>query len=182
MINNVYQKGENIDFKLVAHSLEYVQKVNDFDCGIDTINEYIRNDSLHDTDTKTYLAVDVKTEDILGFASISCSGVHYSFDKSLHATIPAIEIKYFAITNELHKLIYDDTDSHFYFSDMVLCELLSKIRDISDNIIGARLVILYSVDAAKHFYERNMFQPYEQYMLKDNIRFLDGCTPMYMTL
>jgi len=181
-MTNRILKGENISFKVIPYDKEYIAIVKDFDCGNSEINKYLVNDALDDADAKTYLVINTDTSDIIGFTSISCSGVHYTFDDTLQATIPAIEIKYFAITNELHKLVYDDTDEHFYFSDMVLCELLRIIRDISDNVIGARLVVLYSIDSAKQFYARNMFKPYEPFMLKNNTRYLNGCTPMYMPL
>ncbi len=60
--------------------------------------------------------------------------------------------------------------------------ILKKCRTISETIIGARYIILYSVADAVRFYKRNMFEPYTKFMTQDKIRFLDGCTPMFMAL
>ena len=179
-------KGEEINFKLSEYSTEYAEQLKKFNCGNPVINEYILNKAKDDISTVTYLVINTDTNDVIGFISLACSGIRYTIStgKNYHVneTKPAIEIKYFAVINKFHKLLYDDTDEHIYFSDMVLGEALKKCRDISEKVIGAEYIMLYAVEEAVHFYERNLFETYAEYMSRDNIRFLDGCVPMYMPL
>ena len=175
-------KGEDIPFEIVLFTSKYKNAVKDFDCGNEVINQYLTEQAYDDINAVTYLVINSDNKEVIGFISLCCSGIRYTTDESFHVTLPAVEIKYFAIINSLHKLVFDDTDDHFYFSDKVLCEVLRMCRDISERIIGARYILLYAVDSAVRFYERNLFTPYTEFMSKDKIRFLDGCTPMFMEL
>lgn len=174
-------KGNNISFNIVLYTDEYKDVVSDFDCGNEVINDYLKNSALSDSDNVTYLFVDI-SNNIIGFSTLCCSGIRYTVGKGYQSTLPAIEIKYFAILSDLHKLIYDETDEHFYFSDKVFCELLKICRDISQDVIGARYIVLYSVPDAVRFYKRNMFEIYTEYMSKDKTTFLNDCVPMFMEL
>ncbi len=111
-------KGEDISFKIVLYDNKYFDKITSFDCGNDTINDYLIHQAGVDIDTVTYLVINTDDNSIIGFVSLCCSGIKYVADDSFQATLPSIEIKYFAILNSLHKLIYDDSDKHFYFSDI----------------------------------------------------------------
>ncbi len=173
--------GEEIDFKLSLLSPSSVELLGDFDCGNGVINDYLKKDSCGDGGCVTYLVVDKATRKIIGFASLACSGIHYCIGSYRH-TLPAIEIKYFAITSGLHKLPQDRKEKHYYFSDRVLCELIRCCNDITERIIGAEYIVLYSVPEAVSFYRRNGFKEYDKFMNSDNIRFLEGCTPMYLVL
>lgn len=176
-------KGEDIQFDILPYTKDYENAVRLFDCGNEVLNNYLFEKAANDFNAVTYLVVNRDNGEVIGFISLACSGIQYiADDECLRVTLPAIEIKYFAILNTLHKLVYDDMDEHFYFSDMVLCEVLKKCRYISDEIVGAKYIILYSVEDAVHFYERNLFKTYTEFMSQDKIRYLNGCIPMYMEL
>lgn len=183
---NQINRGRDINFKLVEYSSKYYDTVKKFKCGNSVIDDYIVNKAKDDIGTVTYLVINADIPEVIGFISLSCSGIKHNFcadsGYSVSETKAAIEIKYFAIASKFHKLLYDDSDEHFYFSDMVFCEALKKCRYISENIIGAEYIMLYSVDTAKRFYKRNLFETFTEYMSRDNINFLEGCTPMYICL
>lgn len=170
----------------IAYSVEYLSPDNakllgDFSCGNKSIDDYLQKTALIDTHNVCYLCRDTKTNKLLGFASLACSGIYYKVQDVIE-TIPAIKISYFAVEQEIQKLLYDADDLHYYFSDMFFFDIVNKCREISDQHLGAAYIILYAVPDAKHFYERNLFQNYTEYMQKDHTRYLHGCIPMYMEL
>ena len=174
--------GESIPFDIILYSEDYKERVSKFDCGNEAINKYITKQAYDDINVVNYLVVNQNSKDVIGFISLCCSGLRHRVDKDLYISEPAMEFKYFAIQVEFHKMIFDETDEHFYFSDKVICEMIKKCYDISEQIIGSKYILLYSVETAVHFYERNMFKKFNDYMERDNTRYLEDCTPMFMVL
>lgn len=177
----MYTYGEEIEFELTVLSPNSDKLLGDFDCGTEVFNNYIRNDSYRDNSCVTYIVTDKAAHKTIGFASLACSGICFQVD-NYRKTLPAIEIKYFAIVSEYQKLRQNRETEHLYFSDRILCELIKRCYDISTQIIGAEYIVLYSVPSAVWFYRRNKFNEYNQYMNPDNTLFLEGCTPMFMNL
>lgn len=162
--------GDEINYTVAVMSPDDDELLGDFDCGNEIMNDYFNSKCKNDTDCVTYIFKQDDTNKIIGFASLCCSSIKYEYQK-VSQSLPSIEIKYFAILAELQKLVYDTKDKHFYFSDMMLVEVIKICRNISDNIIGAQYILLYSVPNALKFYKRNGFENYSEYMIKDNIRF-----------
>lgn len=177
----MYKFGREIDYTVERLSPDNAELLGDFDCGNEAINEYIHEKSIHDTTAIGYLCIDNNERKVLGFATISCSGIQ-SCVGEMRVTLPAIQIVYFALANSLHKMVYDEQDEHYYFSDTFLCDILFMCREITDKYFGARYIALYSVPDAEHFYRRNSFENYLEYMTPDNNRYIDGCIPMFMEL
>lgn len=177
----MYQFGREIDYSIEKLSPDNVKLLGDFTCGNKSIDGYLHKKCPEDMDSVCYLCVDNRIDRAIGFATISCSGIHFSVD-NISQTLSAIQISYFAIDEKFHKLAFDEDDDHFYFSDKFFCDILVRCRDITENHIGARYIVLYSVPDAKHFYERNRFEDYTKFMVPDNNRYLDGCIPMFMEL
>lgn len=100
--------------------------------------------------------------------------------------MPAIEIKYFALASCVQRLYYSEEDmaenNHYYLSDFWLGEVMYKCSDISQSIIGAKYIILYSVPRGRKLYERMGFNDFQKYMNRDKMRFLNGCKPMYIEI
>ena len=69
----------------------------------------------------------------MGYCSLTCSGIHYELE-GVRQTLPAIEIKYFAIDSRYQKLRFDDIDddgAHFYLSDKLLCDMIQICQTIA---------------------------------------------------
>ncbi len=177
----MYQFGEEINYSIELLSPDNMKLLGDFSCGNESIDHYLHKRALEDTKNVCYLCRICDTNKIIGFASLACSGIYYKVDQYLE-TIPAIQISYFAVDAQIQKLPYDKMDLHYYFSDVFLCGILEKCREISDKYAGAEYIVLYAVPDAKHFYQRNLFQDYTEFMQRDHTRYLEGCIPMFMEL
>lgn len=175
------QYGKEIQYVIDQLSPDDEKLLGDFYCGNEEINTFIKATRKEKTNHVTYLYKNIESGEVIGFASISCSGIRREIGK-YSETIPAIEICYFAVVNELHKLVYDESDKHFYLSDAMLIDLIARCRIITERYVGADYLILYSVPDAVHFYRRNLFSDFGEFMVSDNRVYLEGCTPMMMWL
>lgn len=180
-----YTYGEDIKFHVEVLTINNHSLVHDFRCGNSTIDNYINDPDKCCTanNVVSYLFIDDIDQVVIGFISISCSGITHSYQGSTH-TLPAIEIHYFAISNELHHLSFfkDDSleESHYYFSDHILYTFMHFCEEISSTIIGADYILLYAVESAINFYKRIGFTDFHEYMKPDNYQYLNGCQPMYI--
>lgn len=86
-------------------------------------------------------------------------------------TYPAAEIKYFAIDKTYQHKSYDDD---FKFSDLMLCEVLKKLIEISEEAISFDYILLYSVPEAVNFYKRNGFCEFTEFMKRILTTILTG--------
>jgi hypothetical protein len=77
---------------------------------------------------------------------------------------------------------YSEDEDDMYFSDYLLCDIIKKIVDFTENICGANSIILYSVPYAIKFYERNGFEPFKEYMVSSDDSYLNECEPMWLQL
>ena len=64
----------------------------------------------------------------------------------------------------------------------MLCEVLKKLIEISEEAISFDYILLYSVPEAVNFYRRNGFYEFTEFMKKDSYNYIDGCIPMFFTL
>ena len=178
-----YSCGKEIQYHTEKLCAENVGLVQQFVCGNESIDKYLRVNAVEDTSVVTYLYVEDETKKVLGFASICCSGIVCKYEKTcvMH---PSIEIKYFAVSSEIQHLPFDDKPAkdRYCISDQFFCELLKRCCEISEEHIGASHITLYSVPSAHGFYKRNLMADYEKYMTKESYSFIDGCIPMFMPL
>lgn len=177
----MHKYGQEINYRIERLSPDNSRLLGDFSCGNEAIDDYLHEQALEDTKNVCYICIDEDRNSVAGFAALSCSGIQYVVDQR-RETLPAIQISYFAVANDIQRLVFDETDEHFYFSDMLFAEILQKCREITEEYIGAEYVILYSVPTAKHFYERNFFKDYSEFMQSDHYQYLNDCVPMYMQL
>lgn len=158
-----------------------IQIIKSFNCGNEVINEYLKNKAKDDAQAVTFILIDKKEKAVIGYYSLNCSG--FIINSMSHFTIyPAVEIKMFAMDEKYHHLPYSDDPEDGTFSDYIFSFVISKIYDFTEKYCGADKIILYSVPKAKNFYKKNGFLEFEDFMLKSESRFLDGCIPMYMDL
>jgi hypothetical protein len=155
-------------------------KSANFDCGNNLINNYIRLHFEEDTSSVSYIFENTEDGTMLGFVSVACSGIHKAAEKD-RVTLPAIEIKYFALATKYQKLRFDETDEHYYLSDKILSEVINFCVEVK-KYIGASAIVLYSVPDKVGFYARNGFTPFDEYMVPDTYYKIEGCIPMFMPL
>ncbi|MCC8161027.1 MAG: hypothetical protein LIO53_06960 [Oscillospiraceae bacterium] len=179
----MYTLGKEIFYRVETLSRNTDVVFDDFSCGNDIIDRYLKIDALDDTKNITYLFIDNSDNSVTAFASLSCSGIRYHISEATDMLLPSIEISFFAVRNDLQGLMYDEyEDDVYHFSDQIFAEIIKICRDISEKYIGAEYINLYAVPDAVHFYERNFFESYSEYMKASQKRFLDGCQPMYFSL
>lgn len=176
MNKSKYTYGEEVNYTIEKNK----SYTDNFDCGNEEINNYLKNKAIEDDIGLTYLVID-KFNTVVGYCTIACSGITHKYQNNIR-TIPSIEIRYFAIDSKLQKLQYDKTDKHYYFSDYVMSEFMYKCSEIAGNIIAARYIILYSVENAVKFYTRLGFCDFVEFFEPNKYRYIDGCKPMYIEI
>lgn len=177
-----YNYGEEISIVLQKLTRKNIDCVRDFECGNEVIDEYINNPekSLSVNNGVTYIFVDTKDNVAIGYAVLACSGITHSYQDT-RVTLPAIEIKYFALIERLQRLLYSAEDEHYYLSDFLLGMLMSRCVEISEEV-AARFIVLYAAKRALKLYNRMGFVSFSEFMEPDKYRFIDGCVPMFIEM
>lgn len=156
-----------------------------FDCGNGEINGYLAKKAVSDHSARTYLYLNDDTGDVIGFVTLACSGIMVKVDE-FRETLPAVEIKYFAVANAYQKVVLlgvpGDSDNHYYVSDELFANAVAMINEITKHTIGASHIILYSVPTAVNFYQRNFMEDFNEYMVPNRTSYLEGCVPMFCML
>ena len=187
----MYDYGCDVRLRIEKMALSAKELIDNFNCGNDNINGLVQMDSF-DPHTVTYLYIDDSTETLVAYVSIACSGILVD-DASLgcddvsftseSSIMPAIEIEYFAIDQEYQRLQFEEnSDSKLTLSYYIFMDMLECIRDISENVVGARAVVLYAVPDAVHFYQKCGFSTLPDMLSGRTDDFIDGCVPMYIYL
>ena len=175
--------GESINFNIFKLTKEYLSMVENFTCGNDEIDKYLKTKAFEDLEfgnSFTRIIINKDNNELIGYYSINCSSIVMENYNHRYFS-PAIEIKMFALSEKYQgiKLSNEDDDM---FSDQILCEIISKIVGITEAYISARSIILYSVPKAKSFYERNGFEAFVEYMLSSDDMYIKDCIPMWFQL
>ena len=175
--------GEDICISIEKLSKKNEEIVRGFSCGNDEIDEFFRNKALHSINEVTYLFIDDDRKCLAAAASLACSSIPVSSAGRCCASIPCVEITYFAVNTAYQRLYTSADPDDLYFSDSVLCSVIRIIHDISDNYCGASHILLYSTEAGKNLYERQGFVeiPEGNYIIRDG-SYTEGCTPMMFPL
>lgn len=167
VINYSFERISAIDINLVA----------DFSCGRDALDDKLKQ-MREDDEGTTYVLIDLDNNKIIGYCTYTTSGLRLSYEKD-KITQPAVEIKYFAISKDYqHKSYEDDLN----FSDYMICKIIERLIEISEEIISFRYILLYSVPEAINFYKKNGFSLFKQFMSGDTYNYIDGCVPMFYAL
>ena len=165
--------------RAIAEDLDQVS----FRCGQDVIDKYFEEKLLTDDDAVSYCFwSDSNKQDLVGIASLSCSGIIIKSHDRFNIT-PAIEVKIFAVDEKYqHQLFPDDDSGEQNWSDYCLYYLIEKIYEIAENVCGASHIVLYSVPEAVSFYRRHKFQKFVGDMAGASNFFVDECIPMFLNL
>lgn len=173
--------GKDIFYNIISFTPKEVQLVQNFNCGNDVINSYLKEEASCDTKATTFIIVNNDNNQVIAYYSLSCSG--FVVNNGNNFTIyPAVEIKMFAIDEQYQHISYSTDKEDGNLSDTLFANVIGYIYDFTDNMCGADKVILYSVPSAENFYKRNGFKRFESFMLQSTSLFLDGCIPMYLNL
>ena len=73
-------------------------------------------------------------------------------------------------------------DEHRYLSDSIMCDVICRCEQISQEYATVQYIILYADKKAIRFYERNLFNPFSEFMKKENNMEIAKNDPMYMQL
>lgn len=172
------------DIEVVSFSKdEHADMLIPFSCGQQeehqSIAQYFFDCQKH-PDAKLYVVKNTSDGDIIGLFALSCSSIIKMIDDaSRNNTLPAIELKAFALSEKYqHKTVSPDIT----IGDLVLGFIKAKVKWIVTNICGARYLILYSVASAERFYTRNGFAAFDQYIYSSPGSFSEGCTGMFMNI
>ena len=143
---------------------------NNFDCGFEVFNEYLKNNTPKDKAVFHYI-IDARNDNLIAYFSLLSSCVLVG-DFAEHTFIPAIELKMFAMDKKYQKR---------NLSNNLVDAIVEIVNEYSSEYVGAELLVLYSVPAEQvvSMYEKSGFQklPAEYFMYKSY--FSEGCISMY---
>ena len=165
--------NNELDFYI---DIEYDKDINDFDCGFEVFNAYLKYKFLEDKAVIHYI-IDAENDNLIAYFSLLASSIFLNDttkQNSLYASniIPAIEIKMFAIDKKYRGL---------KLSGLFLEDIYNVVIGHLLQYIGAEALILYSVPSDKviRMYEKSGFKkmPLDYSMYTSN--FNNRCIPMY---
>lgn len=175
----VYGKDIKVTYELVTP--EKSSKLQNVQCGNEALDEYIAEHCGFDFGMVATLILNSDNNDVIGVYSLSASSMIYESHKK-HYEIPAIEIEIFAINKKYQDIPYSKNKEDGCLSNNILSDLCCSILEFTDNVCGANFIKLYSTPDALDFYKRNGFVEFPEEMWRNDKRFLDGCTPLYMKI
>lgn len=140
----------------------YREKILAFNCakdGEEDVEEYQNLNcnlqcATHE-DTTTLIFLNRDNEDIIAYCAFRCAALLTN-----SRARPAIEIVNFA-ADKKYRGCYLETEegqkSDSTYADYILQDCIARIKNIADNTVFANYIILFSLEPAFHFYERNQF-------------------------
>ncbi|MBM7835717.1 hypothetical protein [Clostridium sardiniense] len=179
--------GKDIKYEVILLDEKSFREyaIDQFDCASENINTYIKETALKDYFNNkgvTKIIINSDNKEIIGFYTLSTTALIYESNNKNHY-LPSIEIKFFAIDKEYQGLKYDESEEELNnFSNMMFFDILSSIRKISEEVCGVHNIILYSVAKAYNFYNRHGFKDFNEYMKRDEGKYIKDCIPLYMLI
>jgi GNAT superfamily N-acetyltransferase len=162
--------NNGLDFYI---DVDFDGDTDDFDCGFEIFNAYLKNRFLDDRAVIHYV-ISAADDNIIAYFSFlaSCIFLSGSADSNI---IPAIELKMFALDKRYHGL---------NLSENLLDAIYKTAYQYSLKYVGAKALILYSVPAEKvvKMYESSGFRKMPENFSMYESSFNDGCIPMYRFL
>ncbi len=189
----MYRYGEEISYNFKLLRVEDRADLQLFTCGNQRLDNHIRNDvigknEIVDEDGLYFICRDIETNDIIAVFSLASSGIIYKVDNYTHL-LPAIKVDVLAVDEKYQKMHFDkfseeteNPDDHYFFSDDIMGTIIRHCRNVSEKDVLAGYIVLYADKKAYRYYERNGFQNYSEFMLKENNQEINQNIPMYMPL
>ena len=188
-----YKYGEEIAYEYCLIRPEDYNILQAFSCGNEKLDNFIHdelivNGVVNIEDGLPFKVLDQLTREIIGVVSLAASGIIYQVDNYTRV-LPAIKIDIFAIDEKYQKLHYDEfsekevnPNAHYYFSDDVMGTFIKHCQNIAKENAVAHYIVLYADKKAKHFYERNFFEDFSRFMVKEQNMEIEANDPMYMKI
>lgn len=185
--------GEEISYDFNLLKVEDYEDLQPFTCDNEKLDAHIHNDVIKngeivDEDGLYFVFRDLSTKKIMAVVSLAASGIIFKVDNYTHV-LPAIKIDVLAVDKAYQKMHYDwcsensqNRDDHYYFSDDIMGTILDHCRSISEEKALAQYIVLYADKKAYRYYERNGFEDYSKFMVKENNQEIMENIPMYMQL
>lgn len=189
----MYKYGEEISYDFSLLTAEDYSVLQSFKCGNDVLDNHIisniiRDNKIVDEDGLYFKFVDTKSKKIIGVVSLASSGIIYKVDNYTHV-LPVIKIDVLAVDRIYQKLHYNyeskidsDPDNHYYFSDDIIGTIINHCQDISEKYTYVEYIVLYADRNAYRYYERNGFQDYTEFMVRENNQEINENIPMFLKL
>ncbi|MBQ8401765.1 MAG: hypothetical protein IJX14_07545 [Clostridia bacterium] len=175
--------GDDILLRKEVLTPKNIALLQDFSCGNPAIDAFFQEKAADSIREVTYIFVDTERNCAAAAISLSCSAIPVMEGDRYYDAVPAVEITYFAVEERYQKMMQTHDREDGYFSDYILCDIISTIYTFTEEVCGASHVLLYAVPDAVHFYKRNFFTEIdESFMLVKNKQYLEGCIPMLLAL
>lgn len=166
---------------------EVLSNLNDyclkcFDCGNEEINDHIKRYASFSDAERFFAMIDAATNRAICVYSLKATAItteHSAQDGAYY--YPAIEIAIFAVDKNFQDTKYRCDRIEAYISDYMLCNVIDKIVGICKNSCAVEYIMLFSTNEAIHFYKRNKFMEFNQFMKNNNL-YIRDCQPMYLPL
>lgn len=192
-MNSIKCYGEDILYSIEKVRPEDLESLQVFSCDNEVLDKYIREDvvkqgadgnkTVYCEDGLHFKVVKKDTKEIIGFVSLASSGIVFREGNYTHI-LPAIKIDVFAIDLRYQKMQYckGDKNDHYYFSDDVMARVICHIRQIDSEYALVKYIILYADIKAEHFYRRNFFRDFSEFMEQEHNQEIIQNIPMIMEL
>lgn len=189
----MYKYGEEISYDFNLLKVEDYEDLQPFTCDNKKLDAHIHNDVIKngkiiDEDGLYFIFRDLSTKNVIAVTSLAASGIIFKVGNYTHV-LPAIKIDVLAVDIKYQKMHYDvssetaeNRDDHYYFSDDIMGTILDHCRKISEEKALASYIVLYADKKAYRYYERNGFEDYSEFMIKENNQEIMENIPMYMQL
>lgn len=176
--------GKDIKFDIYKLDKKYEIQINEFSCGNGELDKYLREKALPEMEqgqSVTKIILEKESGKILAYYSLAAASIVMENHNHNYFS-PAVEVKMYAVADELHGLAFSDDVDDGTFSENLFSLIIGEIYQLSEKKIGIANVILYSVPHAVDFYTKIGFESFEEYMMINNDRYLNGCKPMWLSL
>lgn len=181
-----YRYGSEVPLSFDRYGSEDEYLLDGFDCGDPNLNQLIMRDASSNR-TVSYLFINPDVEELIAYCSIACTGIveRITLDTKevIPKTISSIEIDYFAVDKKYQHLLMQEGSLRgdtLGLSIFGFC--INPITKIANKMVGAEIIVLYSVPSAQSFYSRNDFIPFRTNMAPDKDPFLTGCIPIHYVI
>lgn len=179
-----YEWGNQVNLKYDKLNNDNISYISKFKCENREMERFFKNEALKDNESVTYLSIDEERDVIVSILTISATAIFMmkpNKRKDYNYFISAIEVKKFAVNTEYKHMKYSE-DRDTTLSMELFMRYIDQIHIISQEIVGASKIVLYSVPEAYNFYKKCRFRDFDSFMQKDDTPYLKGCKPMFLSL
>lgn len=175
--------GSKIRIRAAVIDEEHVWMLDEFSCGNEVIDVFLREQALYSRRETTHIFIDEEENRIAAFASLSCSALPVMSHDIYNDFIPSVELTYFAVDTRYQKLHMTEDPEDGYFSDSILNLAIDIVYDMAEQDCGAVYITLHATPDGYRLYQRNAFRDLaEDFILQRQSIYLEGCRPMYYRL